>query len=159
MKPEFEKTLNALKILYQKVDPNKTHWVLVGSSSLILQGVDVPVTNDIDIMARAVDCPEISNLLADYVISSPTGIIEGETTRCDYSAYNIDGVNLDLVGDIQNKLPDGSWSEIRNLDNYETLNIGGMKLRVLSLYEEMRGYAAGGREDKVSAILKKLNNG
>ena len=156
MKPEFETRLAALKILYQKLDPDKIPWILTGGTSLILQGVDVPA-NDIDILVKAADCKKISELLSEYAKHTPNAVSETEKYRSNYNKFEIDGVPVEVIGDFQYKLPDGRWSEIRDMGDYEILEFDGMKLRVLPLAEELKEYTAMKRNDKAEAISRRLD--
>jgi len=157
MKPELEKTLAVLKMLCQKLDSDKIPWILTGSTSLILQGVDVPL-KDIDILVSSDDCRKISVLLADYIVEAPNDVSETDKYRSNYDKYNIDGIEVDILGNFQYKLPDGSWSKIKDMNDCKTLEYAGIKWRVLPLEEELKEYRAVGRNDKVEAILRKLND-
>lgn len=152
-----EKILNVLKTFYSKVNPNEIPWILTGSFSFELRGVDIYANDDIDILAKGADCEKISKLLKDYVIS-PNKFVETNNYRSYVCRYKIDGIDLDVLGDAQYKLPDGSWSEIPNMNDYEAFEYDGMRLHVFPLLREARDYRAMGKNEKAEAILQKIKS-
>jgi hypothetical protein len=152
---EFENTLSVLQLFYSKVDPAKIKWVLTGSTSLILQGVDVPVSNDIDVLASPKDCCKIDEILAEYRIRAPFFSATDKFQSC-WGVYSISGVKIDLMGDFQYKLKSGFWSPIRPMEGCAANEIEGMKLNMFPLTRELADYEDMNRKDKVLAIRNKL---
>jgi hypothetical protein len=152
---DFENTLSVLKLLYDKVDPSKLRWVLTGSTSLILQGVDVPVSNDIDVLASPKDCVAMDGLLAQWRVRAPFFSATDKYQSC-LGVYNINGVKIDLMGDFQYKLASGFWSPIRPMDGASAREIEGMRLNMFTLEQELLAYEEMNRKDKILAIRNKL---
>lgn len=44
--------IETLKIVYEKLKGSNATWILSGSTSLFLQGVDIDIKNDIDILIK-----------------------------------------------------------------------------------------------------------
>ncbi|MDD2840088.1 MAG: LysR substrate-binding domain-containing protein [Rickettsiales bacterium] len=152
-----EKILATLKTFYSKVDPNEISWILTGSFSFELRGVDVYVNNDIDILINNANYEKISKLLKDYIIS-PNKFVETDGYRSYLCKYKINGANITIFGDSQYKLPNGTWSEITNISNYEIFEYDGMRLHMFPLSKEYDDYRAMGKNKKAEAILQKIKS-
>ncbi len=151
---EFKEVLDALKIFYKKVDPNKIPWTLIGSTSLILQDVNVPVSYDIDIALDSSQCNKVDKLIKEYRKQKPV-CSQTDMYRSCYGKYEIKGVNIDLIGDYQYK-KNGKWSPVLDTSEYEIMKIAGMKIRVLPLEKRLDEYQARHSRQKVSKIKKVL---
>ncbi|HSQ97507.1 MAG TPA: LysR substrate-binding domain-containing protein [Rickettsiales bacterium] len=152
-----EKILDILKTFYNKVDPNKVPWILTGSVSFELRGVDIYANNDIDILINSSDCEKISELLKEYIVS-PKRFVETNNYRSYVCGYKIDGMDIDVLGGSQYKLPNGTWSEISNVNNYEIFEYDGMRLHMFPLSKEYDDYCAMGKNEKAEAILQKIKS-
>lgn len=60
--------LSLLKIVYDRIYNQGIFWILSGSTSLAMQGVDVKINNDIDILTDKVGTRKIDKLLSDFRI-------------------------------------------------------------------------------------------
>jgi len=60
---------DVLKFITKKFQDYNIDWVIVGSVSLELQGLNLK-PNDIDILTNKKDALKINNLLGDYVLQS-----------------------------------------------------------------------------------------
>jgi len=154
MKSKLEENLFALKVLHEKLKP--IPWVLTGSTSLGLRGVAIEV-NDIDILVDLADCPKVYSRLAEFSSAPLQGVSETDKYRSCRNLYEKDGVEVDVMGSFQYRLPGGAWSKIISLADHETITINGMTLRVLPLTVELAEYEAMGRHDKARAIKARLD--
>lgn len=131
--------LEALKKFYQLINGKNIPWVLSGSTSLVIQGVDVPINNDIDILTTEEGSKQINILLAGQIVKSS----EYSTTdkyQSHFGMYDIDGVNIDVMGEIQYRMADGSWSEPNQNHKIFIKEFQGMFLPLLSLEQELEEY-------------------
>lgn len=143
--------LEALKKFYQLINGKNIPWVLSGSTSLVIQGVDVLINNDIDILTTEEGSKQINILLAGQIVKSS----EYSTTdkyQSHFGMYNIDGVNIDVMGEFQYRMADGSWSEPNQNHKIFIKEFQGMFLPLLSLEQELEEYSNLGRVDKVEKI-------
>jgi hypothetical protein len=63
------------------------------------------------------------------------------------------------MGDIQKRLPDGSWEEPVNPARYrQFVEVDGIQVPVLSLKYEQRAYVTLGRSDKARLLEEWLRN-
>ena len=145
----------ALRILVEKVPPDKILWVLTGSGGLRLQGVDVAV-HDLDIQSDEPGIYELARRMARFTKRAPQ-LMEGERIRSHFGSLLVEGVLVELMGDIQHRKQDGSWDEPPELLSLKRwVPWKGQLIPVLDLRYEARAYSLLGRDDKVKAIRSVL---
>lgn len=130
--------------------PADTLLILSGSTSLVLQGVDLEV-HDIDIVTDEQGAKVLDNLLKDYCIK-PLEYSGTDTYRSWYGKYQLDGCDVDVMGEFQYKLKNGNWSQPNHLHQIFHLDYQGVFIPVLSLAQEIQEYENVGRTDKVAKI-------
>jgi hypothetical protein len=123
---------------------------------MALQGVPVEV-HDIDLQTNKDGAYEIERLLLDYVVK-PVRYLESERIRSYLSMFEIDGIRVEIMGDIQKRLEEeyGSapaWEEpVKVEDHRHWLEIEGMPVPVLSLEYEVQAYLRLGRTEKAEML-------
>jgi hypothetical protein len=146
--------IESLKTFYNLVSKENIDWILSGSFSLVIQGVDVKA-NDIDIVTDKKGAEQLDQLLSKY----RTKALEYSSTsefRSYYSHYLINGVKIDVMGNFQYMKKDGLWSNSRHKGITHEIEFEGMHLTLFSLEEELKEYEELGRMDKVKKIREKL---
>lgn len=131
--------------------PKEYVWALTGSAGLRLQGVDTPV-NDIDIQTDKNTVYELEKKLADYmqVAVHPW---ESEHTFSLHGQAEMNGIMVELIGDIKHRQPGGSWEDAEDISaNRIWVSWRELEIPVFPLDFEARAYAKMGRNDKVRLI-------
>lgn len=71
----------------------------------------------------------------------------------------IDGIEIEIMGDIQKQLADGVWEEPVDLKQYKrVVEIEGVQVPVLSLEYEYQAYLKLGRIEKTKMLRKWLDS-
>ncbi len=149
--------IEALKKVYDKLIETNILWVLSGSVSLAIQGVDVEPRNDIDILTDESGSEKIYLLLKDFCTKKPE--YSSTDKYCSYfSIYEVDGINVEVMGDFQYKLKNGEWSVKNHLHEIKEFEYEKMKIPVLEISQELQEYKNLNRQDKVEKIERFLNN-
>lgn len=146
-----ETIFEALKKFVQIIDGKNIPWVLSGSTSLVIQGVDVVINNDIDILTTEEGSKQIHILLAEYV-EKESAYSSTDKYQSFFGIYKIGGVNIDVMGEFQYRLKDGSWSEPNQNHKIFIKEHQGMSLPLLSLEQELVEYDNMGKVEKVEKI-------
>jgi hypothetical protein len=74
-----------------------------------------------------------------------------------YGVLEVAGLEVELMGDIQHRLPDGSWSPAIDVSIYRRwVTWEGRQVPVLDLAYEAQAYAEIGREAKAALIRAAL---
>ncbi|MGV8087056.1 MAG: nucleotidyltransferase domain-containing protein [Candidatus Woesearchaeota archaeon] len=143
----------ALKKIVEKFKNKNINWVLTGSTSLAIQGVDVKA-KDIDILTDVENADKIAELLKEYVIE-PMNYKTSEHFKSYYGKFKISEVEVEVMADLEKKY-NNKWIKserprIKLIKRFED-----MTLPLLELQEECEAYILMGREDKANKILEAL---
>ncbi|WP_456398001.1 nucleotidyltransferase domain-containing protein [Palaeococcus sp. (in: euryarchaeotes)] len=145
--------LKVLYKLYERLKDSNVNWVVTGSLGFALQGVSVE-PHDIDIQTDKEGAYEIEHFFSEFVVES-VRFKESEKIRSHFGALMIEGVKVEIMGDIQKKVND-EWEPPVDITKYKRfVQIEGMKIPVLSLEYEYQAYLKLGRIEKAK-ILKKF---
>jgi len=150
------KIFSALKKFYNIVQGKNILWILSGSTSLAIQGVDVSI-GDIDILTNQQGSKVFDELLDEYRIKAPE-YLPSEKYQSYLGVYEIDDVKVEVQGEFQYKMKDGSWSIPSQKRKIFHRDFEGMNLPMLSLEQELQEYENNNRLDKVEKIKEALKN-
>ena len=145
--------LNVLRYISTNLDDAQVDWVVAGSLGFALHGLEVEV-HDIDLQTDRSGSYEIerrfSHHLVQKIVFSSTA-----TIRSYFGKLRIDGVKVEIMVDLQKRLPDGSWEIPVDVRKYRRfVEIDGLSVPVLSLEYECEAYRKLGRTE-ASELLRR----
>jgi len=147
--------LNVLHKIYTRLNGTNINWVATGSLSFALQGVPVS-PNDIDIQTDEVGAYEIERCFSGFV-AREVKFSAAEKIRSHFGALVINGIKVEIMGDIQKRLADGTWEEPVDLERYKRfVEVEGMHIPVLPLEYEYQAYIKLGRAEKAQMLKQVL---
>ena len=147
--------LGVLRKVQQRLQDCDVTWVLTGSLGLALRGVETEV-HDIDVQTDVAGAHEIERLFTDYVVRS-VALLEDQQVRSHLGALEIDGIEVEIIGDIQKRVPGGPWEPPPDLARLATtVEAQGMQVPVLPLEYERDAYRQMGRLEKAELIAVAL---
>ena len=141
--------LNVLRQIHARLSNTDVNWVVTGSLGFALQGVPVQ-PNDIDLQTDKAGAYEIERRFSDVIIRK-VKFSATERIKSHFGALQIDGIEIEIMGDIQKRGADGVWEEIVDPAHYrQMVEIAGLLVPVLSLEYEYQAYLSseGLREQK-----------
>jgi hypothetical protein len=150
----------ALRTLLETLRPQEFVWILTGSASLRLQGVDVTV-NDLDLECQPQAIRRIEQALSEY-ITTPVHLWESDRIRSLDGKALLGGVDVELIADLEVLDSDGSWKKVIDFEQRIWLEWQGLQLPVFPLEIEAAAYQAMGRLDKtilITSTIQRLNEG
>ncbi len=151
----MERHLSVLRVLYDVLEPAGVNWAVTGSVGLALQGVPLE-PHDIDIQTDEAGAYRIGALFADHVVRPVAFSAKGDM-RSHFGALEIDGMKVEIMGDVQHRREDGSWEPPPDLSRIKRhVDAAGMRVPVLSLEHERDAYAKMGRAERVAQISRAL---
>jgi len=142
----------ALILLHQKLVAVKGDWMIIGTTSLYLSGQAVE-PNDIDVLTDTVTAKEMEQLLSKYRVDSD--IAPGEKFRSRFSKYDMDGFNVEVMGDLEVNTTAG-WLLLRGeIVNPEIIFFNGATFNVPSKTDQLTIYTLfnRGKDQKVLKLL------
>jgi hypothetical protein len=144
-----------LKKVYAKLSQHDIAWAITGSLNFALHGLPVEV-HDIDIQTDKNGAYEIEQLFAEFM-TKKVARRTGKYIRSYLGAFVLDGITVEVMGDIEKRLESGEWGEPVNVcDHRETITYEGMTIPVLSLEYEEKAYRQIGRIDTAEMLRKYL---
>ncbi len=126
-------------------------WAVTGSLSFALQGVPIE-PHDIDLQTDEAGAYAIERCCAADVIR-PVRFSTAARIRSHFGALRIDGIAVEIMGDIEKRLPDGSWEGPVDVQQYRHyVPVEGLRVPVLSLHYECEAYRKLGRLEKAALL-------
>lgn len=101
-----EQHTKVLRFLMENIPPAENPWALTGSASLRLQGVDLSV-HDLDLQTDAERVFLLEQELVDFM-KVPVHLWETEHTLSYHGQAEIQGLQVELLGDIRHRQPDSA---------------------------------------------------
>ena len=152
----MNKYLDVLRKIYDQLENNSINWAITGSFNFWLQGLTIKV-NDIDIQTDEDGAYQIEKRLKAFQVKSVI-FSSADNIQSHFGELNIDGVKVEIMGDIQKKNPNGDWENPTDLSRYKKfVEIEGMRVPVLSLDYEYDAYLKLGRYEKAELLKNWLD--
>ncbi|MDX1438141.1 MAG: hypothetical protein R3335_15120 [Anaerolineales bacterium] len=130
-------------------------WVVTGSVSLALQGVPV-APNDIDLQTTAEGAFLMERLFAPYMVR-PVVYSAVERIRSQFGAFILNGIEVEIIGDIQKRRDDGGWTAAPDLEQLRIfVAANGRRIPILPLEYEAEAYAQLGKAERAEELLSWL---
>jgi len=131
--------LKILRKINVQLNNTSINWAVTGSFGFALQGLPVE-PNDIDIQTDKEGAYEIERHFSEFMTKRVT-FSSTEKIRSHFGELMIDGIKVEIMGDIQKRLEDGSWENPVDLKHHKkVVEIEGMQIPVLSLEYEYQAY-------------------
>jgi hypothetical protein len=144
--------LAVLRLIADQLRGTPITWAVTGSCSLALQGVPVAV-HDIDLRTTAKDAYALEAIFRLHH-KRPVSFASTGTVQSHFGALEINGIQVEIIGDMQHRLPDGTWEPLVDMNRFKVwVAVEKIDLPVMSLPFLYQAYQLLGRADKV-ALLK-----
>ncbi len=152
--------VDVLKMIHEKLTPHRIEWVVIGSVSLALQGVDIE-PKDIDILTNKEDALKTNILLKNFV-TSPVKLMRSERFESYRGTFQVNGIDIDIIGDFR-VLIDNSWLSLsERLLTRKFIEVENITLSVSPLRDQLTMYNILQRKTdirKIQTIEEKLRDG
>jgi len=143
--------LLVLSKIHARLKDAKIPWVITGSLGMALQGMNMEV-HDIDIQTNKDGAYAIEGLFSEYV-ATPINFSVSEKMRSHLGVLAMDGIKVEIMGDLQKRMNNQSWEEPVNVESFrQWLEVDGMHIPVLSLEYEYQAYLMMGRKEKAARL-------
>ena len=145
----------ALQVVAERLDGSRVRWALSGTAALSAHGIDV-ACRDLDLVTTVDGVNATMHLLAEFAVGSV-----GSTTRGNIRAYlgvlRIHGCDVDVLGDVQNELPDGQWTPVIDVTP-QLVAVAALSraVPVLPLEQLLAAYESMGRAETAALISEAL---
>lgn len=146
---------NVLHKLYAQLQDTPINWVVTGSLSFALQGV--PITpNDIDIQSDKVGVYAIEQHFSESVVRK-VAFLPSEKICSYFGVLTIDGLNVEIMGDLQKRKENGEWEKPVDVTAYKhTVEFEGIHIPVLTLEYEYSAYMKLERFERAQMLINTI---
>jgi len=150
MEKVFDETINLLPALLQ---PVTGEWILIGTSSLYLQGYSVSPC-DIDILCNVETALQIDLLLKPYLLPFETNVTRDKFSSL-FSRYRINGIVIEVMGDLQVNTGKKWIKLLDRIQKFESKKLGAYSIKTPSKADQIKIYKLFGRakDEKILAML------
>jgi hypothetical protein len=143
--------LSVLRKIVERLDSAGVNWVVTGSSNLAVHGMDIK-PHDIDVLADRAGAYRIEKLFSDFVTRKVV-FSSAKRIRSHYGVLSIDGIKVEIMGDIEVRTEDGVWDKPPDLNAIKRIvEVEGLKIPAQSLDHEYLVYERMGRKKKAEII-------
>lgn len=119
-----------LPIIKRLLDDNGVKWAITGSASKFLKG-QYNYCSDIDILLSDYkDCPKVNELLKPFLVEEIC-FSESKDIRSYYGKFNIGGINVDVMSEVQNLTKKRGWVSHPHIETHKE-HFYGYSYRVTS---------------------------
>ena len=147
--------LHALKFIYSKLSRTDIIWAVTGSLGFALHGIPVK-PHDIDIQTDERGAYRMADIFAEYLMEN-VSFASADDLRSHFGAFVIKGIRCEIMGDIEKRSSNGTWSSPPDLRKHiEHIMVKKMNIPVLTLQYECEAYMQLGREGKARMLQQWL---
>lgn len=143
--------LAVVRTLTETLHDASIDWALTGSTSFALQGVPLD-PGDVDLQTTESGAYYLEEQFSGQVRESVT-FVESEEMRSHLGELVVDGISVEVIGDLQKRDSDGSWEPpVDVTDHREFVEVQDLRVPVLSLDYEAQAYERLGRTERASLL-------
>ena len=153
-----EPHLHALRVIHGLLQGQEgLVWALTGSTSFVLQGMDL-LPHDIDLITDVGGAYRIGEILSACVVKPVGSDSAAAYIRSHFGRFLVEGVEVDVMGSPRRMNLDGSWGEPDFLPPIiQWIEFSDMRVPVLPLSYEAQAYRLlrrDGRAEEIEAFLE-----
>jgi len=139
--------IDTLKLVSNRLTSNGFIWAIIGSTNLVLQGVDI-IPRDIDIISTMDVLPKIKSIFPEYGVAE----IEERESATSGSYWrvvmHINDIEIEVLGEKEN----GIYADRLLAGHKIDITLDGVKISCLALESELQAYRDTGRQNRVDLI-------
>jgi len=132
--------INALEIINKKLKNKKIKWIIGGSTSLYLQGINIKKTSDIDIATDKEGAFKINEIFKEHEIK-PVKFSKNKIISSYRGKFKIKNIEVDIMGELKKKIGN-KWVNIsrRRLKSPKFVKIRNIRIPVTPLEQHLASY-------------------
>ena len=144
-----EKIIRTLHEATSGLNSLEDDFFIIGASAIILSGIKIGETNDIDILTSVHDADKLKNAWKDKIEKNPQ-LKESELFRSDFSRYNFSEMDIEIQGNLH-VYKENRWVEVK-IGQYTPTTIGDLSLKIPTIDEQIRILQLFGREKDMKRL-------
>ena len=132
-------------------------YYIIGSSALILSGIDIGITHDIDILTTSHNSDILQKAWNNKLIENP-GMKESDLFKSNFACFQFRKMQIEAIGNL-NVFKESQWIPL-NINDYNIFTLNDLKIKIPTLTEQIRILNLFGRSKdllRISIINKYLD--
>ncbi len=122
---------------------------IIGSSALVLSGIEISKVNDIDLLVSTRDAEFLKKAWSDRIIKDYIPP-QGDLFRSTFARFRFAGMDIEVIGDLEVHR-NGTWTPV-NITRYRTITIEGQMVKIPTLEEQIRIFRLLGRDKDLQKV-------
>lgn len=143
------KIIHTLSEISDDLAKLKENWFIIGSSALILSGIDIGV-DDIDLLTSTDDASFLKEIWKEkiYKTYQPK---QGDMFRSNFGRFKFSEMDAEVMGNLEvNK--NGIWEKLV-VNQFNEISVGNLKVKIPTLKEQKRIFEYFGREKDLKKVM------
>ena len=140
IKDKINQTLLSIATELQEIDPE---FYVIGASAMILSGIEIGETSDIDILTTEENATKLQHLLKVYMEIAPE-TKENDLFHSLFARFNLPLMDIEVMGNLQIR-KQNIWQPVW-VQEYREIPIGEVIVRIPTIEEQKRILSLFGRE-------------
>lgn len=146
LKESIIQTLTELSDKFQLI---KSDWCIIGASAMILSGIKIEKTSDIDILTTKEGADEWKSALQEYMELNPK-TKEDDLFRSNFVRFKFPLIDIEVMGGLQvNK--GGNWNDVL-VNDFHEIPIGDTFVKIPTINELRRILSLFGRDKDLKRL-------
>ena len=142
----INKTLLSIATELQMID---SEFYVIGASAMILSGIKIGETSDIDILTTEVNASKLQHSLKVYMEIAPE-TKENDLFHSNFARFNLPLMDIEVMGNLQIR-KNGVWQSVW-VQEYREVSIGEIIVRIPTIEEQKRILSLFGREKDLKRL-------
>ena len=138
-----EKIIHTLLEVEDKLQKVKPEWYIIGSSAMILSGIKIAETSDIDILTTTQGADEFQEHMQKYMEINPS-TKENDLFRSNFARFNLPLMDIEVMGGLQ-VMKNNIWHDV-HINHFHEMHIGNLTVKIPTLEEQKRLLLPFGRD-------------
>lgn len=124
-------------------------YYIIGSSAIILSGIDVGITHDIDILTNTYHSNVLRAEWNDKLVKDPP-MKESNLFESDFACFQFSEMQIEVLGDLKVFKGD-RWVHL-DVNDYNIFKLNGLEIKIPTLTEQIRILNLFGRKKDMNRI-------
>lgn len=122
---------------------------IIGSSALVLSGIEISKVNDIDLLVSTRDAEFLKKAWSDRIIKDYIPP-QGDLFRSAFARFRFAGMDIEVMGDLEVHR-NGMWTPV-HIDRYRIMTIDELMVKIPTLEEQIRIFRMLGRDKDLQKV-------
>ena len=146
IKEKINQTLLSIAAELQEINPE---FYVIGASAMILSGIEIGETSDIDILTTEVNASKLQHLLKMYMEVAPE-TKENDLFHSNFARFNFPLMDIEVMGNLQIR-KNNIWQPVW-VQEYREVLVGEIIVRIPTVEEQKRILSLFGREKDLKRL-------